>query len=117
MGLAFGLRVLYTIQGSFIVHIFPQGSAGVRPDHTEHRALDRIRLREHFTTVDEPVKGVSCEVWENGGSHANAGRFFKDFCDASYRSERARSSVTQLCSHEFVSPCSLYQELREVHAA
>ena len=58
-------------------------------------------LRERFTTVDELVEGVSHVAWADGGSYASVGRFLKEFRDAPRRSERARSFVTELCSHVF----------------
>jgi hypothetical protein len=56
-------------------------------------------LREHFTTVDELVEGVSYVAWENGGSYASVARFLKEFRDAPHRSEQARSFIAQLCFH------------------
>ena len=56
-------------------------------------------LHEHLMTADELVEGVSYLAWENRGSYANVGRFFKEFRDAPHRSEQARSFVTKLCSH------------------
>ena len=56
-------------------------------------------LREHLTTVDELVEGVSYVAWEDGGSYSNVGRFLKELRDAPHRSEQARSFVTQFSSH------------------
>jgi len=56
-------------------------------------------LRERFMTVDELAEGLAYVAWEDGGSYASVGRFLKEFRDAPHRSERARSFVTQLCSH------------------
>ena len=56
-------------------------------------------LREHFTTVDALVEGVSYVAWDNGGSYEGVARFLKEFRDAPRRSEQARSFITQLCSH------------------
>ena len=56
-------------------------------------------LRERFATVDELVEGVSGAAWEEGGFHKNVGRFFREFYDASHRSEQARSFVAQLCPY------------------
>ena len=54
-------------------------------------------LRERFATVGELVEGVSGVAWDNGGSFANVGRFFKEFRDAPHRSGQARTFVAQLC--------------------
>ena len=54
-------------------------------------------LREQFATVDELVEGVSEVAWDGGGS--SAGRFLKEFHDASHRSGQARSFVVQLCTY------------------
>ena len=54
-------------------------------------------LREGFATVDELVEGVSGVGWDGGGSYAGVALFFKEFYDAPYRSEQARSFVSQLC--------------------
>ena len=56
-------------------------------------------LREHFTTVDELVEGVSYVAWEDGGSYSTVTRFLKEFRDVPHRSDQARSFVTRLCSH------------------
>jgi len=56
-------------------------------------------LRERFTTVDELVEGVSYVAWDQGGSYASVGRFFKEFYDAPHRSEQARSFVDELCEY------------------
>ena len=56
-------------------------------------------LREGFATVDELVEGVSGVGWDDGVSHANVARFFREFYDAPHRSEQARSFVSQLCSY------------------
>jgi len=58
-------------------------------------------LREHLTTVDELVEGVSYVAWEDGGSYTNVGRFFKEFRDVPHRSEQVRSFVHKR------SPCFL----------
>ena len=57
-------------------------------------------LNEGFASVDELVEGVSRVAW-NGvqGSYATIARFFKEFYDASHRSEQARSFVSQLCAY------------------
>ena len=56
-------------------------------------------LRERFTTVDELVEGVSYVAWDDCGSYESVARFFKEFRDASHRSEQARSFVGKLCEH------------------
>lgn len=56
-------------------------------------------LRENFATVEELVEGLSYVAWEDGGCYANVAQFFKEFRDASHRSEPARSFVTKLCAH------------------
>lgn len=50
-------------------------------------------LRERFTTVGELVKCFSHAVWDMSGSSANVARFLREFCDAPYRSEQAKSFV------------------------
>ena len=54
-------------------------------------------LRERFTTVYELVEGVSCMAWFCFDSYASIARFFKEFREASHRSEQARSFVDELC--------------------
>ena len=56
-------------------------------------------LREHFTTVDELVEGVSYVAWGGCACYASVARFLKEFHDAPHRSEQARTFITQLCSH------------------
>ena len=56
-------------------------------------------LREHFTTVDELVEGVSSVAWDRCNSYTSIARFLKEFRDAPHRSEQARSFVDKLCEH------------------
>ena len=56
-------------------------------------------LCERFTTVDELVEGVSCVAWAGCDSYASIARFFKEFREASHRSEQARSFVDELCEY------------------
>ncbi|KAF9644394.1 hypothetical protein BDM02DRAFT_3272458 [Thelephora ganbajun] len=59
----------------------------------------KYTLGEYSTTIGDLVKEISPVAWRSYGSHPSVARFFKEFRDASHRSEQARSFVDELCPH------------------